>query len=134
MPQPVQPPETPAIIRPVTSEDEVRLDKASNDTSVAVPNQTGQTGVLATPTPPETFAPESSSLRIEKSAALLGPPISVGYSVQPAPVATEELQVSALKVESFNLQPSNPPTFQPSNPSNLQPSNLPTLQHFIHLS
>ena len=125
MPQPVQPPETPAIIRPVTSEDEVRLDKASNDTSVAVPNQTGQTGVLVTPTPPETFAPESSSLRIEKSAALLGPPISVGYSVQPAPVATQELQVSTLKVESFNLQPSNPPTFQPSNPST---SNLPTFQ------
>lgn len=121
MPQPVQPPETPAIIKPVTSEDEVRLVQSSNSTSVTVPTQTLPTRGLATPTPPETFAPESSSLRLEKSAALLGSPISIGYSVQPAPRVTQELPVSQLNVESSDLPPLQPSTF---NPSILQPSNV----------
>jgi hypothetical protein len=81
MPQPVQPPEIPAIIQPSIAEDAASLDKSSNGTSVSASTQTLQAGVLATPTPPETFAPESSPLTVAKSAALLGPPISVGHSL-----------------------------------------------------
>ena len=87
MPQPVQPPEIPAIIQPASFEDATSPDQLSNGTPVSVSNRTLPTEVIATPTSTETFAPESSSLTASKSAALLGPPISVGYSLQPAPVA-----------------------------------------------
>ena len=84
MPQPVQPPETPAIIQPVTTNDAVNLDKFSIEAPGASLSRSLPTGAIPTPTPPEAFAPESSPLRAYKSAALLGPPISIGYSVQPA--------------------------------------------------
>ncbi len=92
MPQPVQPPEIPAIIQPSIAEDAASLDKSANGTSVSASTQTLQAGVLATPTPPETFAPESSPLTVAKSAALLGPPISVGHSLTSGEieVTTEE--------------------------------------------
>ncbi len=85
MSQPVQPPEIPAIIQTVTSEKAANLDQFSNGTQVSAQTQTLLTEVLATPTPPRIFTPESLSLTAEKSAALLGPPISIGYSLQPAP-------------------------------------------------
>lgn len=78
MPQPVQPPQTPAIVQSVSVQD-AATDQSQNTSSTAS-IQTLQSTLLATPTPPENFAPES--LTIAKSAALLGPPISVGYSVE----------------------------------------------------
>jgi hypothetical protein len=143
MPQPVQPPETPAIIQSVTAEDAAPLDKSSSGNLESLRTPTLPTGVVAIPTPPETFTPESSSLlTAAKSAALLGPPISVGYSLQRRPVATEELQVSKLKVvsdsvagrDSAQARRSPSSNLQPSNlqPSNLQPSNL-TLEDSLPL-
>ncbi len=87
MPQPVQPPEIPAIIQSVTYKDAANLNSSSNGVQVSVPNQILPTEVPATPTSPETFTPESSSLKAQQSAVLLGPPISVGYSLQRIPVA-----------------------------------------------
>jgi lipopolysaccharide export system protein LptA len=82
MPQPVQPPKIPAIIHSVSTQDAAIPDQSSPRISrQSASTQTLPTKVLATPTPPESFAPESSSLTISKSAALLGPPISVGSSV-----------------------------------------------------
>ncbi|MBD1809424.1 DUF3769 domain-containing protein [Microcoleus sp. FACHB-SPT15] len=86
MPQPVQPPEIPAIIEFVTFEDEVQLNKFSLEPSATLPSRTLPAGVLATPTPPETFAPESSSLRVERSASLLGSRISANHSSLPVAV------------------------------------------------
>ena len=125
MPQPVQPPETPAIIQSVTAEDAAPLDKSSSGNLESLPTPTLLTGVVATPTPPETFTPESSSLlTAAKSAALLGPPISVGYSLQRRPVATEELQVSKLKVVSDSVAGRDSAQARRSPSSNLQPDNL----------
>lgn len=82
MPQPVQPPQVPAIIQSVSSQDAASPDQSlPRISSTSASTQTLPTKVLATPTPPENFAPESSPLTIAKSAALLGPPISVGDSV-----------------------------------------------------
>ena len=83
MPQPVQPPEIPAIIQPVSTENALSLNASKNGTPGSVSNRTLPTGVLATSTPTETFAPEFSLLTAHKSAALLGPAISIGYPVQP---------------------------------------------------
>ena len=80
MPQPVQPPETPAIIQTVTAEDAASPIQSSNGVSVSASNRMLPSGVLATPTPPESFAPEYSPLTVAKSAALLGSPISVGQT------------------------------------------------------
>ena len=86
MPQPVQPPEIPAIIESVTSEDEVQLNQFSLEPSATLPSRTFSAGGFATPTPPETFAPESSSLRVERSASLLGSRISANHSLPPVAV------------------------------------------------
>ncbi len=110
MPQPVQPPEIPAIIQSVTSEDEARLDKSSNGIPVSLQTRRLQTEGLSLPTPAETFAPDYSLLSAKKSAALLGPPISIGYSVQPAPenpnperISTSE-KVSSQESEGFAIR------------------------------
>jgi lipopolysaccharide export system protein LptA len=84
MPQPVQPPETPAIVQSVSTNEAVTLDQASIETAGTSLSRSLLTGAIPTPTPPESFAPESSPLRASKSAALLGPPISIGYAIQPA--------------------------------------------------
>jgi len=80
MPQPVQPPETPAIIQSLTTEDAVAPVSSSPLLSVPtrLPQQTPKG--LATPTPPETLAPEFSSDLTSSQAALLGRPISARYS------------------------------------------------------
>ena len=83
MPQPVQPPEIPAIIQPVAAENAASSDKFSIGTSKSASTQTLQTNALPTPTPPENFAPEPSPLTFAKSAALLGPPISASHSLPP---------------------------------------------------
>lgn len=84
MPQPVQPPETPAIVQSVSTNEAANLDQASIETTGASLSRSLLTGAIPTPTPPESFAPESSPLRASKSAALLGPPISIGYAIKPA--------------------------------------------------
>jgi Protein of unknown function (DUF3769)/LptA/(LptD N-terminal domain) LPS transport protein len=94
MPQPVQPPQVPAIVQPASSPDAASLDHSFQESRPAS-TQTLQSKVIATPTPPENFAPESSQLKISKSAAFLGPPISVGTAVfanqsEPKRVATSE--------------------------------------------
>jgi hypothetical protein len=104
MPQPVQPPEIPAIIESVTFEDEVQLNKFSLEPSATLPSRTLPAGVLATPTPPETFAPESSSLRVEKSASLLGSRISADQSFPP--VAVEPSGQAQARENSVPASPS----------------------------
>ncbi|MEQ8962220.1 MAG: DUF3769 domain-containing protein [Coleofasciculus sp. C2-GNP5-27] len=80
MPQPVQPPETPAIIQSLTTEDGVAPRSSSPLSSVPtrLPQQTPKG--LATPTPPETLAPEFSDQITPSQAAQLGLPISTRYS------------------------------------------------------
>lgn len=79
MPQPVQPPVNPAIIQPVAAENAASLEQFSLETSKSASTQTRQTNRLVTPTPPESFAPESSPLIYSKSAVLLGSPISATH-------------------------------------------------------
>ncbi len=83
MPQPVQPPEIPAIIKPVATKDAANLAQSSTETPPAALSRSLPAEVIPTPTRPEAFAPEFSSLTAYKSAALLGPPISVGFAPQP---------------------------------------------------
>lgn len=138
MPQPVQPPETPAIIQPVTTNDAVTLEQASIEAPGARLSRSLSSGTIPKPTPPEAFAPEFSPLRAYKSAALLGPPISVGYS-RPSPEAPsigEAVEQQSDRSQSFSssaaLSPptrSFPPvlvseanTLQASASSNVSPS------------
>jgi len=76
MPQPVQPPETPAIIQSLTTEEAVAPLSSSPLSAVPtrLPQQTPKG--LATPTPPETLPPEFSSNFTHSQAAQLGLPIS----------------------------------------------------------
>ncbi len=80
MPQPVPPPEPTTVIQSVTVENSVSLDKSSNGTLVSIPTRTLQSGVLSRAIPSEVVVPQPSVLTASKSAALLGPPISIGYS------------------------------------------------------
>ena len=80
MSQPVQPPETPAIVRYVSSEDSSSSQEPSLVLSSSQPSHTQSKGIHATPDPPTSFPPESSLLQAEASAALLGSPISRDYS------------------------------------------------------
>ncbi|MEQ9353821.1 DUF3769 domain-containing protein [Coleofasciculus chthonoplastes] len=82
MPQPVQPPETPAIIQSLTTEDAVAPLSSSPLSSVPtrLPQQTPKG--LATPTPPETLPPEFSDQITPSQAAQLGLPISARYSAR----------------------------------------------------
>ena len=78
MPHSVPPPEAPTLIDSLPSEQVIPSDDSS------VVNQSLSTAALAKPTPPEAFAREFSPLTAAKSAALLGPSISVGHSILPA--------------------------------------------------
>lgn len=80
MPQPVPPPETPAVIQSVTVETSASLDKFSSGTPVSTPTRTLQSGASSRSTPSEALVPKLSILTASKSADLLGPPISSGYS------------------------------------------------------
>ena len=126
MPQPVQPPETPAIIQSVRTNDAVNFDQSSIEAPGARLSRSLPTESIPTPTSPEAFAPESSPLRAYKSAALLGPPISIGYSVQPAEAtppsgAKQEESLngsSRVSNRSQNLAtPATPTSPSPSSPS-----------------
>ncbi|MBE9127616.1 MULTISPECIES: DUF3769 domain-containing protein [unclassified Coleofasciculus] len=110
MPQPVQPPETPAIIQSVTLEDGANQNPSSEVIVVSPKTQTQPTGLIATPSPPETLPPESSSLMAPRSAALLGPPICVSHSQPKIPVATPVLPVAQVNVEGANLPNPSPET------------------------
>lgn len=133
MPQPAQPPETPVIIQTATPKDAANLDRFSQRTSISATTQTLPTGVLATPAPPETFAPESSPLTIAKSAALLGPPISVGHDFVTGGLENKDsLPTSKADTSNFAAQ-SNLPN-QGEN-TNLKPasSSSPTPSYFSQL-
>ncbi|MGB7439544.1 MAG: DUF3769 domain-containing protein [Coleofasciculaceae cyanobacterium] len=80
MSQPVQPPETPAIVRYVSSEESSNSELLSQVLSSSQPSQTPSKGIRATPDSPTSFSPESSFLQTEANAALLGSPISRDYS------------------------------------------------------
>ncbi|MBD1897390.1 DUF3769 domain-containing protein [Coleofasciculus sp. FACHB-129] len=85
MPQPVPPPPPPAIINTLPPEDVTPL-AVSAQTIASDSQRTLQPEILAAPTQPETFAPESSSsLSVisipTRKAAPLGAPISVGHSI-----------------------------------------------------
>ncbi|MEQ9234884.1 DUF3769 domain-containing protein [Coleofasciculus sp. E2-BRE-01] len=82
MPQPVQPPETPAIIQSLTTEDAVAPLSSSHLSSVPTRLPQPTPKGLATPTPPETLPPEFSSDITSSQAALLGRSISARYSAQ----------------------------------------------------
>lgn len=91
MPQPVQPPEIPAIIQPVTYEDAANLDRSAIKTTEVGLTRSLPTGAIPTQAPPEAFLPESS-LKADKRAALLGPPISISYSLQSLTPSREEVR------------------------------------------
>jgi hypothetical protein len=99
MPQPVQPPQIPAIIQSVSAQDAASPDQFQSTSSKSVSIQTLHSTLLATPTPPENFAPESS-LTIAKSAVLLGAPISVGYSNQSDKKAVDGANPTSLQPPS----------------------------------
>ena len=65
MPQPVEPPEIPVIIRHVTSSEVAKLNLFSNSASGSAIIQTQATAGIPTPTPPETLPPESAQARQE---------------------------------------------------------------------
>ncbi|NEP62883.1 MAG: DUF3769 domain-containing protein [Symploca sp. SIO2G7] len=120
MPQPVQPPEIPAIIRPVSSNISVNYNQCSqgmppvsvtNCVSRGVCQQSTQaTGVpAALRTPKISVLEDSCLLNLGKSAALLGPPISVGYQVQSTSRARQSAQKGQRKTKgqiAFNLNQS----------------------------
>jgi hypothetical protein len=134
MPQPIQPPETPAIVQPVASENALSLNQSSKRTPISVSNRTLSTGLLATPTPPETFAPEYSLLTAHKSAALLGPPISIGYPIQPStetvPSPTSSGMSSQATSQRSNIRQPETASAVASQESNVkQPESA---SHFSH--
>ncbi len=102
MPQPVQPPVNPAIIQPVAAENAASLEQFSLGTSKSASTQTRQTNRLVTPTPPESFAPESSPLTYSKSAVLLGSPISATHFL---PSNESELKKAAAGTASSTPTP-----------------------------
>ena len=65
MPHPVEPPEIPVIIRPVTSSEVAKLNLFSNSSSGSAIIQTHTTSAIPTPTRPETLPPESAQERQE---------------------------------------------------------------------
>ncbi|MFP5270500.1 DUF3769 domain-containing protein [Coleofasciculus sp.] len=99
MPQPVQPPETPAIIQSLTTEDAVVPLSSSPVSSVSTHLPQEIPKGLATPTSPETLAPEFSYDITSSQAALLGPPISVRY----APTQSQGAEESGSKDVSKGL-------------------------------
>lgn len=121
MPQPVQPPqipEIPALVESVTPEDEPTIVPSSETTPVSASTETLQTNGLAAPTPPETFAPESSALTTPQPAALLGPPISIRYpvqSVQSSSVQESEFRSLESVSDSSGLVTQSPPVLPTSN-------------------
>ena len=102
MPQPVQPPEIPAIIRPVSSNISANYNQCSQgmppvSVKDCVSSSVCQQSTQATIDPAVLTIPkislleDSCLLNLGKSAALLGPPISVGYRVQPTSRAKPNL-------------------------------------------
>ncbi|MBD0343695.1 MAG: DUF3769 domain-containing protein [Coleofasciculus sp. Co-bin14] len=135
MPQPIQPPETPAIVQPVASENALSLNQSSNKTPISVSNRTLPPGLLATPTPTETFAPEYSLLTAHKSAALLGPPISIGYPIQPSaetvPSPTSSGISSQVTSQGSNIREPETASAVASQESNVkQPESASNFSHF----
>lgn len=90
MPQPVQPPETPAIIQSLTTEDAVAPVSTSPLSSVSTRLQKPTPKGLAKPTPPETLPPEFSYEITSSQADRLGASISARYS----PTENQETEVS----------------------------------------
>lgn len=126
MPQPVQPPEIPAIIQPINSEKAASLYESSDGTPASVITPTAPDDGLATPPPPETFTPESSSVGTQQSAALLGSPISIGYPVQPASVAEPNPESRSTLAEGKSQQPTLSNQEFSSNHSHPAPQFLPS--------
>ena len=104
MSQLIQPPEIPAIISPVTNQYSNGTPPVSVTTTACVPSPVCEqpiqnTEVPAALTSEKTLEPEYSSLlKMDKSAALLGPRISVGYFVQPKSGAQPNLDNSTFIV------------------------------------
>jgi lipopolysaccharide export system protein LptA len=91
MPHPVPPPEPPVIIANLPTQAfaaplcrDVNCKVSTKLSRTSVSNRTLSKVALASPTQPETFAPEASPLKVAKSASLLGPAISVGHQILPA--------------------------------------------------
>src|SRR6478672_455017 len=111
MPHSVPPPESPAIVETLPSEQVTSLANS------AIFNPALSTAALAKPTLPQTFAPEFSALTAAKSAALLGPPISVGHTFLPAGAFVE--------AESPHPDNSNDQIIQTAKDPDLIPSVIP---------
>ena len=110
MSQLIQPPEIPAIISPVTNQYSNGTPPVSVTTTACVPSPVCEqpiqnTEVPAALTSEKTLEPEYSSLlKMDKSAALLGPRISVGYFVQPKSGAQPNLDNSTFILKSEGEQ------------------------------
>lgn len=128
MPQPVQPPKLPAIIQSVSAQDAAIPDQSSQGTLSKSASTQIQIRALATPTPPENFAPESSPLTITKSAALLGPPISVDRSVFLNQSDSKKVADSANSPTPLPSESSPPPKEATIKDSQAKITSLPTYQ------
>jgi hypothetical protein len=118
MPQPVQPPEIPAIVQPATSQERRQLNESLDRTPGAVQTHQLPVGAIATPTLTETFTPDSSSSNTPQSPAVLGPPISIGDSAAPTSIAKPNPE-SGSTPETARGQESTVRQSEP--PSNLSP-------------
>ncbi|NET59615.1 MAG: DUF3769 domain-containing protein [Symploca sp. SIO2E6] len=87
MPQPVQPPAIPANIRPVSSNISANYHQCFQGMPPLSVTDCASSNVCEQPTqttvPKISVLEDSCLLNLGKSASLLGPPISVGYVVQP---------------------------------------------------
>jgi hypothetical protein len=114
MPQPVQPPEIPKIIQTVASENAANKALSSQASSAYLKSQTQ-------PNKLERFPPESSPLKVAKSAALLGPRISVGESLQPTLTQPQKKSTDSVTTSS------SPDTSSPSGENKQFSASLPQL-------
>ncbi|MFW5762995.1 MAG: DUF3769 domain-containing protein, partial [Coleofasciculus sp.] len=106
MPQPVQPPETPAIIQSLTTEDAVAPVSTSPLSSVSTRLQKPTPKGLAKPTPPETLPPEFSDQITSSQADRLGASISTRYS----PTENQETEVSQSRDAKTSLAGDDSPS------------------------
>jgi hypothetical protein len=121
MPQPVPPPEPPAIFEPVVPETAQSQADSLKPMATLPSTQALPTGLLAAPTPPEAFAPEFVPTSTTPRAALLGPPIAVGRRNSTI-FPTAQLNLSQVEPEQ-NLAP----PIEPAEPARQQPEVSPTI-------
>lgn len=123
--QPIQPPEIPVIVEPVITETQASPHGFLAETPAPVSTRTRQTRGLATPTPAETFAPETSALSADRHAAPLGAPMSLRSPLQSQNLPTEATsrhRDEGMPVPTQGGLTGNVPKSPPVAPNSAQPT------------